>query len=135
MAQAKEARQMLEPVIAERQKMIQAAVSAGHDIPKFDDAIEWLEEEAARRGLACDAAMVVNFQLVLTMVAIHTTSDLLQQFMVDLAQNPESVQQIRQEVIEQLQAGGLSKESLHKMPLLDSAIKETQRLKPIQFRE
>ncbi|KAI1760692.1 cytochrome P450 [Hypoxylon sp. FL1150] len=132
-AQATEARQMLAPVIAERQRMIQAAVAAGQEVPKFDDAIEWLGEEAARRGLVCDAAMVGDFQLVLTMVAIHTTSDLLQQFIVDLAQHPETLQQIRHEVVKQLQAGGLTKESLHKMPLLDSAIKETQRLKPIQF--
>ncbi|KAI1780226.1 cytochrome P450 [Hypoxylon cercidicola] len=132
-SQVNEARRMLAPVIAKRQAMTQAAIAAGHDVPRFDDSIEWIAEEAARRGVAYDTAMVVNFQLILTLVAIHTTTDSLQQFLVDLAQNPESFQQIRQEVIGQLQAGGLSKDSFHKMPLLDSAMKETQRLKPIQF--
>ncbi|XXG94893.1 lysine permease [Hypoxylon texense] len=132
-AQVKEARRMLAPVVAKRQATIQAAIAAGHDVPRFDDAIEWMAEETTRKGVARDTAMLVNFQLVITLVAIHTTTDLLQQFVVDLAQNPESFQQIRREVIDQLQAEGMSKESFHKMPLLDSALKETQRLKPIQF--
>lgn len=134
-AQIKEARRMIAPFVAKRQATIQAAIAAGHDVPKFDDAIEWMAEETTKKGVAYDTAMLVNFQLVITLVAIHTTTDLLQQFVADLAQNPESFQQIRREVINQLQAGGLTKESFHKMPLLDSAIKETQRLKPIQFRE
>lgn len=131
-AQLKEARRILAPVIDQRREMKRAAVAAGREVPKFDDALEWLEEEATARGLTYDETLVVNFQMFTTLVAIHTTTDLLQQAMVDLAEHPESIQPIREEIIHQLRTGGLSKSSLYNMQLLDSALKETQRLKPVE---
>ncbi|KAL7629631.1 hypothetical protein AAE478_001153 [Parahypoxylon ruwenzoriense] len=131
-AQIKEAQRIIAPVIARRRAMRQAAVAIGEQVPRFDDALEWLEQEATARGMVFDAALAANFEIMMIVVALHTTIDLLQQFMIDLAQHPETMQLIHEEVLYHLRAEGLSKASLYKMQLLDSAIKETQRMKPIE---
>ncbi|KAI5858276.1 cytochrome P450 [Durotheca rogersii] len=131
-AQIKEAERIFAPVIARRQEMRHAAIANGWEVPKFDDALGWLEREATAKGLVFDAALVAKFEIVVVAVALHTTIDLVQQSMIELAQRPETMQQIRDEVIYHLRAEGLSRASLYKMSMLDSALKETQRMKPIE---
>jgi len=70
-------------------------------------------------------------QLTLSFVAIHTTADMITQLMFDLAQNPELIQPLRDEVAAVLGTEGWKKTSLYKMKLLDSVLKECQRLRPI----
>lgn len=64
------------------------------------------------------------------MAAIHTTTDLTEQCLINLAENPQCIQPIRDEIVEVLRADGWQKASLYKLKKLDSAIKESQRLKP-----
>lgn len=132
-ALAKEAPRLLAPTIAKRREIKQAAADAGHEIPRFDDAFEWLEEEAAAKGLVYDESLVAYFQIAMTLGAVHTTTDLLEQFMIDLGRHPDATQLIRNEVIHHLQVEGMSNSSFYKMKLLDSALKETQRLKPVEM--
>lgn len=92
-------------------------------------------------------------QLTLSVAAIHTTSDLLTQMVLDLAehagQGPEGEEEneegregvkegrrgllaaLRAEIVEVLGREGWKKTSLYGLKLLDSCIRETQRLKPI----
>ncbi|CZS79476.1 unnamed protein product [Fusarium graminearum] len=83
--------------------------------------------EAAGAGSAFDP---VIFQLTLSLLAIHTTYDLLQQRMIDLGRHPEYIEPLRQEAVQLLHEEGWKKTTLFKMKLLDSAIKESQRMKP-----
>ena len=69
-------------------------------------------------------------QLILSFVAIHTTTELVNQVMMDLCQNPEIIGELRQEIAKALGEGGWKKTSLYNMKLLDSVIKESLRLKP-----
>ena len=69
-------------------------------------------------------------QLSLSFAAIHTTTELVSQVMVDLCQNPEIIGELRQEMAKALGEGGWKKTSLYNMKLLDSVIKESLRLKP-----
>ncbi|KAI1408726.1 cytochrome P450 [Hypoxylon sp. FL1857] len=128
----KDARRIIAPTLAKRREMKEAAIAAGREAPKFDDAFEWLEEEAAARGLVFDEALATDFQVIMGFVAFHTTTDVLKQFMIDLAYHEEYMQPVREEVIDLLRTEGMSRTSFYKMQLLDSAIKETQRLKPIE---
>ncbi|KAJ3548702.1 hypothetical protein NM208_g877 [Fusarium decemcellulare] len=123
----KDARRIIMPLIQRRRELREAAIAAGEPIPVFNDAIDWSEQEAAAAGSSFDP---VIFQLTLSLLAIHTTYDLLQQTMIDLGRNPQFIEPLRKEVIEKLSVEGWKKTSLFKMKLLDSAIKETQRLKP-----
>ncbi|KAI1259362.1 cytochrome P450 [Xylariaceae sp. FL1019] len=52
--------------------------------------------------------------------------------MVQLAENPDFFALLREEIATVIGASGWEKASLHGLKLLDSALKETQRLKPAQ---
>lgn len=102
------------------------ALKAAGQSPEYIDAIEWFEQVA--KGRKYDP---VHVQLTLSFVAIHTTADMITQLMFDLAQNPEYIQPLREEVIDVLGKLGWKKTSLYNLKLLDSVLKESQRLRPI----
>ncbi|KAI1490402.1 cytochrome P450 [Biscogniauxia mediterranea] len=122
------AKEIIAPVIAKRAEIRRAAQAAGQEVPFFNDALDWLDQEAKALGTdySPDAA-----QLVLSFVAIHTSSDLLGQVILDIAQHPEIVPEVREEIVRELRANGWKKTSLYNMKLLDSIMKESQRRKPI----
>ena len=98
-------------------------------MPQYNDAIEWFEQDfAATRDGRHDPAVA---QLILAQAAIETTTDLLTQVILDLAQHPELIGTLREEVAGSIQEGGWRKSSLYDMKLLDSVLKESQRLKPL----
>lgn len=116
-------RQTLAPYLHKR-KLLKSAGDEGNKMIIFDDSVEWFEREL---GPNHDAVLK---QLTLSVVAIHTTTDLLLQVMSDLAQNPDMLDAVRKEVIQVLSTEGLNKISLHSLKLMDSVLKESQRLKP-----
>ncbi|KAK2052111.1 ent-kaurene oxidase [Colletotrichum caudatum] len=65
------------------------------------------------------------------MVAIHTTADLLEKTMLALAERPDLITSVRQEVISVLSVHGLTNAGLAGLVLMDSVLKETQRLNPV----
>ncbi|CAI6087324.1 unnamed protein product [Clonostachys chloroleuca] len=117
-------RKVLAPHIARRKSMVAEAEGRGEKI-SFDDSIEWFEKEYA--GAPHDAAIK---QVTLSVVAIHTTTDLLLQTMSDIAMHPELFEPLREEVVRVLTKEGLKKASLQSLKLMDSVLKESQRLKP-----
>ncbi|KID64686.1 cytochrome P450, partial [Metarhizium brunneum ARSEF 3297] len=120
-----EARCAIQSTLARRQQLKQDLVAAGKDVPEYDDAIEWFEKAA--KGAPCD---MTALQLSLSLAAIHTTTDLLTQVLTRISQNLDILGPLREEITSVLADEGWSKTSLHKMKLLDSVIKESQRMKP-----
>ncbi|KAJ0366096.1 hypothetical protein COL154_004008 [Colletotrichum chrysophilum] len=118
------ARQVLKPHIEKRNAKKAQAVASGDTTATFDDAIEWFSQ------IFKDNYDPATQQITLSLVAIHTTSDLLQQTMVDLAQHPELFQPLREELVRVLGTEGLKKSALNNLKLMDSVLKESQRLKP-----
>ncbi|KAF4341567.1 putative cytochrome P450 monooxygenase (lovA) [Fusarium beomiforme] len=118
---------IITPLIECRRELRKAAIAAGKAVPVFHDALDWSEQEAAAADTSFDP---VIFQLTLSLLAIHTTYDLLQQTMIDLGRHTEYIEPLREEVVQLLREGGWKKTTLFKMKLLDSAIKESQRMKP-----
>ncbi|WPG98780.1 Dihydromonacolin L monooxygenase LovA [Acrodontium crateriforme] len=121
----KEARRIIQPILEKRRELKSEARVAGQRPPEFNDAIEWFETTS--NGRAYDPALV---QLFMSVAAIHTTTDLICQTLIDLAQHPDIVEHLRREISTALEEEGWRKTSLYKMKLLDSVIKESQRLKP-----
>ncbi|EUC32268.1 hypothetical protein COCCADRAFT_37788 [Bipolaris zeicola 26-R-13] len=117
--------ELIRPVIEERRLLKEQARREGKPVPKFNDAIEWGEQEC--KGISYDPA---SLQLTLSFAAIHTTSDLLSKILLLLAREPELIEPLREEIISVLKKDGWSKISLYNMKLLDSAMKEAQRLLP-----
>lgn len=130
-AQVAEARSILQPVLKRRAAAKAAAAAEGKKL-EFNDAIEWFENASAKSKVDYEPAAM---QLFLSIVAIHTTSDLMTQIMTDLAGHTDIIEDLRKEIKEVLSDGGWKKTSLTSMKLLDSVIKESQRLKPIQLGE
>ncbi|KAK4183892.1 cytochrome P450 [Podospora australis] len=120
-ADVKKARKVIDPLLEQRR-----ALKARGDKVEFDDAIEWFEREA--QGKEYDAAVS---QLILAVAAIHTTTDLVTQVLGDLVRNPDMIQPVRDEIVTTLREGGWKKTTLYNMKLLDSVIKESQRIKPV----
>ncbi|KAK7735828.1 hypothetical protein SLS63_003789 [Diaporthe eres] len=116
---------LISPVIEKRRAAARKAADEGAEMPEYNDAIEWAETEC--KGQAYDAAI---FQLTLSFAAIHTTTDLLAQTMLFLASEPELITPLREEIVQVLKAEGWRKTALYNMKLVDSAFKETQRMKP-----
>ncbi|KAH7014005.1 cytochrome P450 [Macrophomina phaseolina] len=82
-----------------------------------------------RKGEAYDPAVA---QLTIAVASLHSTVDLLVQLLVDLTHNPELIQHLREEVSEiKREKGGLSTSALYNLELMDSVLKESQRLKPV----
>ncbi|KAJ5028309.1 cytochrome P450 [Bipolaris maydis] len=125
--QLRRAQELIRPVIEERRLLKEQARKEGKPIPKFNDAIEWGEQEC--KGISYDPA---SLQLSLSVAAIHTTSDLLSKLLILLAREPELIEPLREEIITVLKRDGWSKNSLFNMKLVDSAMKEAQRLMPIE---
>ncbi|PVH91565.1 cytochrome P450 monooxygenase-like protein [Periconia macrospinosa] len=124
-AQRDRAREIIKPVIEKRRALKEKARLAGQPIPVLNDALEWGEQE--HNGVSYNPA---DLQLVLSFAAIHTTTDLTMSTLLLLANKPDEVRELREEMVRVLKAEGWRKSALFNMKLLDSALKETQRLKP-----
>ncbi|KAK3684117.1 putative cytochrome P450 monooxygenase [Podospora appendiculata] len=119
----REARRTIAPVLARRreEKLRNPELA-------FNDALEWFEQAA--KGEEYDPAIA---QLVISLAAIHTTTDLVCQTLTELVRHPSIIPALRAEITTALRDGGWKKTSLYNMKLLDSVIKETQRVKPISL--
>lgn len=96
---------------------------------KASDAMDWMMELAEGEPLD-----IVSRQIGLSLAAIHTTSNLITNVMYDLAAYPEYVQPLRDEIKAVMEEDGeLKKTSLTKMKLMDSVLKETQRVNPVSM--
>jgi cytochrome P450 len=119
------ARELLQPVLNKRRQAVDEAVSAGQSPPVFDDTITWIEEIAAGRPF--DPAAT---QLAFAIAAMHTTTELLKQTLVDICLHPELITPLRDEAKAAIEQYGWTTAGMFQMQLMDSVIKETQRMKP-----
>ena len=127
-AQLREAEAIIAPVISRRRAERAAADGGGSgSMAERADSIEWLEQMAREKRLEYRAAAL---QLNLAISAIHTTADLLAQTMYELLQHPEAMPPLREEIVAVVADQGLKHSSLYNLKLMDSVIKEAQRLKP-----
>ncbi|KAL4756574.1 cytochrome P450 [Aspergillus foveolatus] len=118
-------RDILEPEIKQRKDTREAALVAGKTPPTSKDTLDWMDEIS--RGRPFD---LVLGQLQLGFVAIHTTSMLLTDVLLELCAHPEYVPRLREEIIRVLREDGWKKTSMYKLKRVDSFIKETLRLSP-----
>ncbi|KAH8746522.1 P450 monooxygenase [Diaporthe sp. PMI_573] len=113
----KDARKIIEPELDLR-------MAERPDVLKPQDSLSWLED--VRAGRPFD---VVSGQLFLTVAAIHTTSVVITALMYDLVKNPEYIHLLWEEAIKVYREDKeWNKTSLYKLKLLDSCMKESQRL-------
>ncbi|WQF89984.1 Putative cytochrome P450 [Colletotrichum destructivum] len=118
-----EGRKTIAPILEKRR-----AQKAADPSLEFHDALDWYESAAKKMGVDYDAA---SQQLGLSISAILTSNDLMSQSIMDLCQNPEMFEPLRNEIRSVLGDGGWKPTTLFNMKLLDSVLKESLRLKPV----
>lgn len=123
----RDARQMINPELKKRQAAVDAAKAEGRKPPKVADTLGWMYDIMKGR-MDVD---YVGGQLSLTMAAIHTTTESTCAALIDICQHPEAADEMRKEVIDVLSKDGWAKTSLYKLRLMDSFLKEGQRVRPM----
>ncbi|KAF7536103.1 hypothetical protein G7054_g4850 [Neopestalotiopsis clavispora] len=124
----KDAHDIIDPEVARRKKAIDAALAAGEKPPKTADALGWMYESAKRRNVEVEYS---NSSMAMAMAAIHTTTETLSQALLDICQYPDVADQLREEVVNVVGENGWAKTSLYKLKLMDSFLKEGQRIHPM----
>ncbi|KAI4603901.1 hypothetical protein KJ359_000021 [Pestalotiopsis sp. 9143b] len=119
------ARKLLQPVLDKRQRTASELRAAGKPLPVYDDTIAWIEEVAAGRPFDPTAT-----QLAFAISAMHTTTELLKQTLVDICMHPELIEPLRSEAEAAIGQNGWTTAGTFQMQLMDSVVKETQRMKP-----
>ncbi|KAF3031354.1 hypothetical protein E8E11_000667 [Didymella keratinophila] len=123
----KAAREVIEPVLQKRRtEKIQAAKQ--DRTVEHNDAISWLEDLAEEKSVRYDPACA---QLSLSTAALHSTTDFFTQVTLDIAQDISLKKALRDEIVSVLGSERWTKKSLYNLKLMDSVLKESQRLKPI----
>lgn len=122
---------IIDKEIERRQLIRDGKLAAEDDLPP--DTLDWFEQLSNTMGLPVN---VSHGQMALSLAAIHTTSNLLTNVMYDLAAHPEYMQPLRDEIRAVVaEDGTLKKTSLLKLKLMDSVMKETQRMSPVSMSE
>jgi cytochrome P450 len=124
----KKSRELIAPEVEARRLKAEKAKEAGGKVVKESDAIAWMVDLAKDRKVDYVAG-----QLSLTIAAVHTTSETITNCLLQLCEAPEIVQPLRDEVIAVLSENGWAKTTLYKLKLMDSFMKETQRLHGLSF--
>lgn len=127
-AEMDEARRIITPVLEARRAENLQALRNSQTAKQYNDAMEWMEKSA--KGRKYDPAVG---QMAFSVAAIHTTSDMMTQLIYDLCGKDDLIKALRDEVITVLSEDGLQRTSLYKLKLMDSTMKESQRLKPMSI--
>jgi hypothetical protein len=118
---------LLGPVMEERQKAMRRDPTS----QKPSDMVQWIVDNSEGDD-GSDTDYVTKTQMLISVVAIHTTTMTTAQAIFDLVSHPEYIQPLREEVL-QIQAEGgneWTKASIAKRRKMDSFMKESQRFRP-----
>ncbi|KAI8213654.1 hypothetical protein K4K52_004029 [Colletotrichum sp. SAR 10_76] len=115
-------RRVLKPIMDQRAREVERAKESGLE-PEyaFDQALATLSRKID----------MATAQISLAMVAIHTTADLLEKTLLALSEHEELINLLRQEIVSVLSVHGLSNAGLAQLDLMDSVLKEVQRINPV----
>ncbi|KAK2736196.1 hypothetical protein FQN57_000870 [Myotisia sp. PD_48] len=124
----KRAHTLLLPLLTEK---TEAAKMEGYQKP--NDLIEWVRDRVVvKGGKPMSYREETLIQVLATTGSIHTTRMTIFHILLDLAARPEYIEPLREEVREVLRKSGpqWTKASLSQLQLMDSFMKESQRLNP-----
>lgn len=123
--QVAKAREIINPIAQDRMRR----KASGEITEKTADMMSWIDDKARAKGIKIDFA---SLQLNFAVAALHTTTETLSFLMLDILEhdngNEHHVERLRKEMVSILAEHGWRKTSLSSMTLLDSAMKESQRM-------
>lgn len=121
--QVRTARRLIRPAVDKRRKELEEAKQKGETVPKGADAVRWMLEVANGRPRDLVAA-----QLSLITAGVHITSEEMAKCILQLCDRPEFIKPLREEIVSVLKEFGWTKTALYKLRLMDSFLKEVQRI-------
>jgi cytochrome P450 len=121
---------IVNPVVEQRKRDKELRISKGLKPQDHCDSIDWIDEVANGRNYNATAA-----QIVLSIAGIFSSTDTLTQIIYDICDKPDLINDLRKEIVSTLTGNGWSKKCMYQLKLMDSVMKETQRLKPIAVGE
>jgi cytochrome P450 monooxygenase-1 len=119
-----ECRQIMGPIVRKRLQSKQGDVKPAES----ETALDWFEEVAATLGQSYDPTVA---QLTFAVAALHSTTDHLCQILIDLRDKTEVVAAARTELVGAVARNGWNQTALSQLTLMESIMKESQRMKPI----
>lgn len=122
-----ECREIMEPILRRKAqaKQVNHIKSAVH---AADTALDWFEEVAVTIRQSYDPTVA---QLTFAVAAMHSTTDHLCQILIDLRDKPDVVAAARSELVDAVTKDGWNQTALSQLKLMESIMKESQRMKPI----
>lgn len=117
------AQSLITSEVQRRKAAAQQALAEGRKPAKTADAIGWMVELS--KGKDYD---LVAGQLSLSVAAIQTTNEAMCHLLVDICECPEIIQPLRDEVVSVIGEHGWTKNALYQLKLMDSVMKESQRM-------
>ncbi|KAJ5815882.1 hypothetical protein N7447_008115 [Penicillium robsamsonii] len=120
--------QKLRREIKTARTLIDSALEKSRKNPSTEkfSSVAWVD--AFANGNKYNATMV---QLRLANASIHSSADLLVKVLINLCDQPGLIQDLRDEIISVLGENGWRSSTLNQLKLLDSVLKESQRLHPV----
>lgn len=118
---------ILLPIVEKRREADEAARREGKQSESEFNLLDIVDEYCRKDG---DYSPVIS-QLGFSFAAVHSTSDLISKTILDLCRHPEMIKPLRQEIITVIGQEGWQKSGVLKLKLLDSVLKETQRMSPV----
>lgn len=115
------ARVIMNGVLQQREKDVARAAAEGRTPPQYNDALAWTQAVGAK-------AEAGDIQLSLAMAGLFTTSEAFRQTLIEIARNPDIAKAVEKEATEQIRTHGVTLAALSNMVLLDSVMKEAQRI-------
>ncbi|KAK1991787.1 trichothecene C-8 hydroxylase [Colletotrichum falcatum] len=122
----RKARKITRGILEKRRKENEELAARGEPQVVSNDIFGWSELRSGSQPHYDPAASL----MALSILALHTTADLLCRTLLDLAERPELVEELRLEMTKALSDKGWKMDAVHEMRLLDSVIKESMRLDP-----
>lgn len=119
-------RKLIESVLAMRHGLQGNSGDGNQSAISSINALEWVEAES--NGKPYDAAAVLLF---LTVASLQSTTNLLANVMGLLANHPEHLETLRNEMLETLGRDTQKTGAVNDLKCLDSFLKEAQRTRPV----
>nr|BEI74071.1 cytochrome P450 monooxygenase [Trametes versicolor] len=117
------------PLVEERRRLME---EYGEDwSEKPNDMLQWIMDEAASRDPSVKA--IAERLLMVNFAAIHTSSNTITHALYHLAEMPETLQPLREEIEPLVKEEGWTKAAMGKMWRLDSFLRESQRYNGINI--
>lgn len=119
--------ELLRPVLDARKTALKS--QSGAETSRYNDGVQWLLEEYRGLNKELTAEKLAQDELFLTIASIHSTSATLLSTLFDLMDHPESLKEIREEISRmQAQNPRVNRKALNELRVLDSFMKESQRI-------